>query len=71
MFGDVGGLYDFLVILFALIFKFFANKLMIRELASKLFHFSSLSAEGLVTPMAALSKIKRLKVNKLLLDRKR
>ena len=71
MFGDVGGLYDFLVLISATIFNYFADKLMLRELASKLFHFSTLSVQGFESPIVALSKIKSLKTNKLFLDRKR
>ena len=71
MFGDVGGLNDFLVLICALYFKFFAEKLMLRELGAKLFYYSTLKVQGFESPLAALSKIKSLKTNKLFLDRKR
>ena len=41
MFGDVGGLNDFIVILFASIFGFFADKLKLKAYVESLYHFSS------------------------------
>ena len=41
MFGDIGGLNDFIVIIFGTIFGFFSNQLMIKELAETLYHFSN------------------------------
>ena len=46
MFGDVGGLNDFLVLLLAAIFGFFADKMMLKELASKLFHYPTTASQN-------------------------
>ena len=57
MFGDVGGLYDFIALVLAITFGFFADKLMVRELATKLFHVSATSINSTASPKMALASI--------------
>ena len=38
MFGEVGGLYDFLVVGLSTVFGFFSERQLLASLASKLFH---------------------------------
>ena len=71
MFGDVGGLNDFFVLLFVAIFSSFADKLMLRELAAKLFHFTNISADFATSPLETLASFKPLKAKKLFISRKR
>ena len=40
MFGDVGGLNDFLALIFATIFGYFSENLMLARMIEKLFHLS-------------------------------
>ena len=41
MFGDVGGLYDFLGLFLATIFGFISQNLMLARMVEKLFHFTT------------------------------
>ena len=54
MFGDVGGLNDFIVILFASIFGFYSDKLQLKAYAESLYHYSSIGAKS---PADALTNI--------------
>ena len=72
MFGDVGGLNDFLVLLLAAIFSSFADKMLLRELVSKLFHFSvPIPKNNNAINLPNLAKFIPLKTKRLCLDKKR
>ena len=72
MFGDVGGLNDFLVLLLAAIFSSFADKMLLRELASKLFHTSVPMPRNITAiNLPNLAKFKPLKTKRLCLNKKR
>ena len=60
MFGDVGGLNDFIAILLAFIFGFFSDKLHLKAYVVNLYHYSS---KGAKSPAATLNNIQPLKVS--------
>ena len=58
MFGDVGGFYDFLIILFAPIFGYFARNFMAASMIQKLFHAAMDNAAPNRTPEESLAAIR-------------
>ena len=68
MFGDVGGLNDFLCLFLATVFGYFSENLLVAEMIQKLFHFTKKRENPFVTgqqipPLMALKTIKELKLS--------
>ena len=60
MFGDVGGLNDFIFLLLSSVFGFISNRLMLKALVERLFHFTDAETRS---PTATLKHIKSLQVS--------
>ena len=60
MFGDVGGVYDFLLILLAPFFSFLSQKFMMSSLIQKLFHAALDSEAPHCSPKESLAAIRPL-----------
>ena len=69
MFGDVGGLQDFILIVLAPLFSYFSSSFMSATLVSKLYHASESEpkpASTTLTPLQALESIKPIPFSSML-----
>ena len=62
MFGDVGGLNDFIALSLASIFGLLSEKFLHKDLIQKLFHVTSLASGGYKSPKTILRSFKSLKI---------